>query len=246
MLMLLMTLILCFSPLVTSSINKVAPKVRKVLQLFRLRQINNGVFIKLNKATINMLRIAEPYITWGYPNLKSVRELIYKRGFVKVSHPTPALLYQTFVYVFSSRSSINSIRDNAFQSPTTSPLNVNWRRTMYNASKTWSMKFSRLAPNSSTCRTSCGHSNWIHPLVGGVRRTITTWMVVISAIAKIKSTISSERWFKAVLYERILSTKIQRESGKIEKSFFFMNGFRHLADHSAERGWSLCRMDRGR
>lgn len=67
------------------SINKVAPKVRKVLQLFRLRQINNGVFIKLNKATINMLRIAEPYITWGYPNLKSVRELIYKRGFVKVN-----------------------------------------------------------------------------------------------------------------------------------------------------------------
>merc|ERR1711881_466544 len=37
-------------------INQVAPKVRKVLQLFRLRQINNGVFIKLNKATINMLR----------------------------------------------------------------------------------------------------------------------------------------------------------------------------------------------
>jgi large subunit ribosomal protein L7e len=66
-------------------INKVAPKVRKVLQLFRLRQINNGVFIKLNKATINMLRIAEPYITWGYPNLKSVRQLIYKRGFVKHS-----------------------------------------------------------------------------------------------------------------------------------------------------------------
>ena len=38
-------------------INQVAPKVKKVLQLFRLRQINNGVFIKLNKATINMLRI---------------------------------------------------------------------------------------------------------------------------------------------------------------------------------------------
>ncbi|KAG4078546.1 hypothetical protein HA402_009258 [Bradysia odoriphaga] len=42
----------------------------KICQLFRLRQINNGVFDKLNKATINMLRIAEPYITWGYPNLK--------------------------------------------------------------------------------------------------------------------------------------------------------------------------------
>merc|ERR1712019_9876 len=66
-------------------INQVAPKVRKVLQLFRLRQINNGVFIKLNKATINMLRICEPYITWGAPNLKSIRELVYKRGFVKVA-----------------------------------------------------------------------------------------------------------------------------------------------------------------
>lgn len=65
-------------------INQVSPKVRKVLQLFRLKQINNGVFMKLNKATINMLRICEPYVTWGYPNLKSVRELIYKRGFAKV------------------------------------------------------------------------------------------------------------------------------------------------------------------
>lgn len=67
------------------SINQVSPKVRKVLQLFRLKQINNGVFIKLNKATLNMLRICEPYITWGYPNLKSVKELIYKRGFVKIN-----------------------------------------------------------------------------------------------------------------------------------------------------------------
>jgi large subunit ribosomal protein L7e len=35
------------------------------MQLLRLRQINNGVFIKLNKATLNMLKIAEPYIAWG-------------------------------------------------------------------------------------------------------------------------------------------------------------------------------------
>merc|ERR1711876_15243 len=65
-------------------INQVSPKVRKVLQLLRLRQINNGVFIKMNKATQNMLRICEPYITYGCPNLKSVRDLVYKRGFVKV------------------------------------------------------------------------------------------------------------------------------------------------------------------
>ncbi|PSN43250.1 60S ribosomal protein L7 [Blattella germanica] len=65
-------------------INQVAPKVRKVLQLFRLKQISTGDYVKLNKATINMLRICEPYVTWGYPNLKSLRELIYKRGFAKI------------------------------------------------------------------------------------------------------------------------------------------------------------------
>jgi 60S ribosomal protein uL30 len=66
-------------------INGLAPKPRKVLQLFRLRQINNGVFIKLNKATKNMLRITEPNIAYGYPTLKTVRDLVYKRGFAKIN-----------------------------------------------------------------------------------------------------------------------------------------------------------------
>lgn len=64
-------------------INAVDPKTRKILQLLRLRQINNGVFVKINKASVNMLRRVEPYIAYGYPNLKSVKELIYKRGFGK-------------------------------------------------------------------------------------------------------------------------------------------------------------------
>ncbi|XP_013908614.1 PREDICTED: 60S ribosomal protein L7 isoform X2 [Thamnophis sirtalis] len=72
-------------------INGVSPKVRKVLQLLRLRQIFNGTFVKLNKASINMLRIVEPYIAWGYPNLKSVHELIYKRGYGKINKQRIAL-----------------------------------------------------------------------------------------------------------------------------------------------------------
>jgi len=67
-------------------INQVSPKVKKALQLLRLRQINNGVFVKLNKATISMLRLVEPFVTWGYPNLKTVKELVYKRGFAKIDH----------------------------------------------------------------------------------------------------------------------------------------------------------------
>jgi len=59
------------------------PKPKKILQILRLRQVNNGVFLKLNKSTLQMLHLVEPYVTWGAPNLKSVRELIYKRGFLK-------------------------------------------------------------------------------------------------------------------------------------------------------------------
>jgi large subunit ribosomal protein L7e/general transcription factor 3C polypeptide 2 len=66
-------------------INQVHPRPRKIMQLFRIRQINNGVFVKLNKATLHMLRVADPFIAWGYPNMKTVRELIYKRGYGKVN-----------------------------------------------------------------------------------------------------------------------------------------------------------------
>jgi len=65
-------------------IMKIAPKPRKVLQLLRLLQINNGVFIRVNKATKQMLQLVEPYVAYGEPNLKSIRELIYKRGYGKV------------------------------------------------------------------------------------------------------------------------------------------------------------------
>ena len=65
-------------------VNNIPPKPRKIMKLLRLKQINNGVFVKLNKASKEMLRIAEPFITYGFPNLKTVREMIYKRGFGKI------------------------------------------------------------------------------------------------------------------------------------------------------------------
>ena len=46
-------------------INGVSPRTRKILQLLRLRQINNGVFVRLHKASINMLKLVDPYIAWG-------------------------------------------------------------------------------------------------------------------------------------------------------------------------------------
>merc|ERR1711972_442615 len=64
---------------------KMSPKPRKVLQLLRLRQLHNGVFLKVNKPILQMLKLVQPYVTYGYPALKTVRELVYKRGFGKVN-----------------------------------------------------------------------------------------------------------------------------------------------------------------
>ncbi|KAK9032633.1 hypothetical protein V6N11_056892 [Hibiscus sabdariffa] len=78
-------------------INAMHPRTRKILQLLRLRQIFNGVFLKVNKATVNMLHLVEPYVTYGYPNLKSVRELIYKRGYGKLNKQRTALTDNSIV-----------------------------------------------------------------------------------------------------------------------------------------------------
>lgn len=59
-----------------------------------------------------MLRRVEPYIAWGYPSQKTVRELIYKRGYGKVSKAAdqrwlqrhPACLYSLQDQIFTSES----------------------------------------------------------------------------------------------------------------------------------------------
>jgi len=63
----------------------VSPKAKKVMQLFRLRQVHNATFVKLNEATIRMLRLIEPYVTYGYPTRATVEKLVYKRGFGKLN-----------------------------------------------------------------------------------------------------------------------------------------------------------------
>jgi len=65
-------------------LNDMHPKTKKILQIMRLRQMNMGVFMKVSKAATEMLKRVEPYVSYGYPSLKSVRDLIYKRGYGKV------------------------------------------------------------------------------------------------------------------------------------------------------------------
>ena len=69
----------------TKGINKLDPKRRKILQLLRLRQLHNAVFLRCNKPIMNMLRMVEPYVTYGVPSHSVIRQLIYSRGYGKVN-----------------------------------------------------------------------------------------------------------------------------------------------------------------
>jgi len=92
-------------------INKIAPKPRKILQLLRLIQINNGVFVRITKATAEMLRVVEPWVAYGQPNLKSVRELIYKRGYGKIDKQRIPLTNNSLIEEVLGKHGIISIED---------------------------------------------------------------------------------------------------------------------------------------
>lgn len=62
----------------------IAPQVKKVFGLFRLRQIYSASFVRVNSATLNMLKRIERYVSFGYPSRKVISDLIYKRGYAKV------------------------------------------------------------------------------------------------------------------------------------------------------------------
>lgn len=72
-------------------INGVSSLVQQTIARLRLKKMFSGVFVRVTPANLRVLRIVEPYVTWGFPNLKSVRELILKRGQARVNNKTVPL-----------------------------------------------------------------------------------------------------------------------------------------------------------
>ena len=58
-----------------------------------------------------MLRVVEPYIAYGEPNLKSVRELIYKRGYGKINKQRIPLTDNALIENALGKYGIISIED---------------------------------------------------------------------------------------------------------------------------------------
>lgn len=92
-------------------IRKLDPKPKKILQLLRLRQLHNGVFVKLNKATWNMIKWIEPFVTFGYPSRQTIRKLIYKRGHGKVDRRRIPLTDNSIISGELGKFGINCVED---------------------------------------------------------------------------------------------------------------------------------------
>ena len=89
----------------------VSPKAKKVMQLFRLRQIHNATLVKLNEATIRMLRLIEPYVTYGIPTRATIEKLVYKRGFAKINKQRVAISDNSVIQEGLSKYGINCTAD---------------------------------------------------------------------------------------------------------------------------------------
>lgn len=92
-------------------INKLNPKVIRILRILRLRQIHNGVFVRINKASTNLLRRVEPYITFGYPSRDIVRKLVLKRGYGKVNGQRIPLSDNRVIEESLGKHNIQSVED---------------------------------------------------------------------------------------------------------------------------------------
>eukprot|EP01128_Nolandella_sp_AFSM9_P011757 TRINITY_DN8684_c0_g1_i1.p1 TRINITY_DN8684_c0_g1~~TRINITY_DN8684_c0_g1_i1.p1 ORF type:complete len:255 (-),score=65.07 TRINITY_DN8684_c0_g1_i1:589-1332(-) len=92
-------------------INGVDSKTRKILQLLRLRQVHTAVFVKLSKPMVQMLNLVNPYITWGYPSRKTVKDLIFKRGYGKINGERVAFTNNTIIEEALGKQDIICLED---------------------------------------------------------------------------------------------------------------------------------------
>lgn len=68
-----------------------SPVTAKILKSIKLGQLHNVVFLKNDTESSALLKLVEPYVTWGYPDINTVRNLIFKHGFFNINNKRTAL-----------------------------------------------------------------------------------------------------------------------------------------------------------
>merc|ERR1711924_488767 len=107
-----------------------------------------GVFLKVNKPIINMLKYIAPYVTFGYPNLKTVKELIYKRGYGKVDKSRIPLMDNDIISKALGEHGIHGMEDLVHEIYTVGPAFKQANNFL------WPFKLARRA--AASCRSATG------------------------------------------------------------------------------------------
>lgn len=62
-----------------------------ILKSLGLGRIHNTVLLKNTAESLALLKLVEPYIIYGYPTIQTVRDLIFKHGFLKINGKRTAI-----------------------------------------------------------------------------------------------------------------------------------------------------------
>jgi len=92
-------------------IHGMTSKVKKILTLLRLRHTHTAAFVQLNPNNLLLLKLVEPFVTYGYPTIKTVRDLITKRGYTNVNGRRMALTDNNIIENALGKSNVVCLED---------------------------------------------------------------------------------------------------------------------------------------
>lgn len=64
---------------------------KKVLGSLKLGQLHSTVLLPNDTETCALLKLVEPYVIYGYPSIKTVRDLVFKHGYLKINGKKTAI-----------------------------------------------------------------------------------------------------------------------------------------------------------
>ena len=59
---------------------RISKEIKTILIKLKLHRLYSAIILKYDEDTFKILNLIEAYITWGYLNKNTIKELIYKRG----------------------------------------------------------------------------------------------------------------------------------------------------------------------
>ncbi|XP_065355794.1 uncharacterized protein RpL7-like [Calliphora vicina] len=69
----------------------------KIMKSLNLNLRQNAVFLENNKENQILLKVIEPFVVYGYPNIGTIRELVFKKGFARVNGKKTAIQSNTMI-----------------------------------------------------------------------------------------------------------------------------------------------------